>query len=140
MPIILDLSNLIIPKSVVREKYIGGETQFIQDHQIDASEGRHTQDSMLFSLVRMNPDEFNLENLVQNGLEFTDGISNDFVIHTRYGGFLWEADWARGNALFLWHKDEDSTKIDRAELIGSKMTIGQIQDALEQNEHFLNIG
>ena len=47
MPIATELTNLLIPKDVVSKKYFGGESQFIQDLNINDSNNRHSQDDEL---------------------------------------------------------------------------------------------
>ena len=51
MPIAVELANLLIPKDVVAKKYFGGESQFMQDFNINDFNNRHSQDDELFSIA-----------------------------------------------------------------------------------------
>jgi len=49
---------------------------------------------LLFSLVKMNADEFDIDELIDNGLSYNDNVqtSNDFAIYSKYGGAFWELE------------------------------------------------
>jgi len=68
-PVYLHISNLIIKKEAIAEKYNGGLEKFRKDYNIPESE-INQEDGSLFSLGKMNPDEFDIEKLLQNGLSF----------------------------------------------------------------------
>jgi hypothetical protein len=138
MPIATELTNLLIPKDVVSKKYFGGESQFIQDFNINDSNNRHSQDDELFSIAAMNADEYDIDTLVNKGLEFKNDSSNDFVICSRYGGFYWNVDWVEGNYMFIWHKKASQGKVERAIHIGTKMTMDKIAEMVEENPSFLD--
>jgi len=138
MPIATELTNLLIPKDVVSKKYFGGESQFIQDFNINDSNNRHSQDDELFSIAAMNADEYDIDTLVNKGLEFKNDSSNDFVICSRYGGFYWNVDWVEGNYMFIWHKKASQSKVERAIHIETKMTMDKIAEMVEENPTFLD--
>lgn len=138
MPIAVDLNNLIIPKEVIRQKYFGGEAQFLKDYRINDPHTRNDQDDELFSLAAMNFNEFDIDHLTSNGLSFKESYSEDFIIHTRYNGFLWDVNWIDGNELFIWHKDAHNDKIKRALFICNNMTMDKIEEALQENPAFLS--
>jgi len=138
MPIATELTNLLIPKDVVSKKYFGGESQFIQDFNINDSNNRHSQDDELFSIAAMNADEYDIDTLVNKGLEFKNDSSNDFVICSRYGGFYWNVDWIEGNYMFIWHKKASQSRVERAIHIGNKMTMDKIAEMVEENPSFLD--
>lgn len=121
MPVYLNLANLIVLKSSVVKSYRGGLEQFRLDYHIN-SENLNQEDDLLFSITRMNVDEFDLDSLVDNGLHYDDSNcrSMDFTIHGRLSGFVWEIDWLAENAVFAWHKE------DNPDLIGKAILMGQI--------------
>lgn len=106
MPVYIHLANLILDKKAVERKYSGGLEHFRNDYDID-KDGPNTEDHEVFSLTKMNPDEFAIEALVEKGMDFDfdNGVSKDFVILTRYSGCLWEVDWIRSNQVYAWHKE-----------------------------------
>ncbi|MDA7744606.1 hypothetical protein N8911_00760 [bacterium] len=140
MPIAIELVNLLIPKDVVAKKYLGGESQFIQDFNINDSNNRHSQDDELFSIAAMNADEYDIDALKSRGLEFNSEASSsiDFVICSRYGGFYWNVDWIEGNYMFIWHKRAAQSKIERAIHIETKMTMDKIAEMVEESPTFLD--
>lgn len=140
MPIAIELVNLLIPKDVVAKKYLGGESQFIQDFNINDSNNRHSQDDELFSIAAMNADEYDIDALKSRGLEFNSeaSSSNDYVICSRYGGFYWNVDWIEGNYMFIWHKRATQNKVERAIHIETKMTMDKIAEMVEENPTFLD--
>ena len=115
MPIYIHLANLIVPKPVIEKKYAGGADQFRTDYSIDG-DNRHQEDDLLFSISRMNCDDYDLNKLVEKGLDydFKEGRSTDFTILSRYGGVLWDMDWLEYNDMFAWHINTEEEKIDMA--------------------------
>ena len=66
MPVYLHPANLIVNKKAIAERYKGGIEQFRKDF---AGENQYfTEDVELFSLARMNPDEFDEAKLIDGGL------------------------------------------------------------------------
>jgi len=64
MPIYIDLNNLIITKNIIANKYKGGLKQFC--HWFDNNKGeRWQEDKELFSIVRMNIVDGDIEHLVE---------------------------------------------------------------------------
>lgn len=118
MPIYLHLATLIIDKDVVKQKYKGGVTQFQIDYST-SSDNFHQEDHELFALAAMNIDEFNIEKLLDKGLDFNPELqtSNDFTIKPRYGECLWRVDWLEDNGIFAWHKDASADLIKKADEI-----------------------
>lgn len=132
MPIYIDLANLIIPKKVIEQKYLGGLAAFrnyFTDCEIQ-------EDDELLSIAKMNEDEFDIEHLVSN-LVFYDEAQNsskDFVIVLRYGGVLWEVDWLIENKIFAWHKTCSQEVVDRA-LGVSAMNFEEISVKIKRGEN-----
>jgi len=115
MPVYIELANLIVPKPVIEKKYAGGADQFRTDYSIDG-DNHHQEDDLLFSISRMNCDDYDLNKLVEKGLDydFKEGRSTDFTILSRYGGVLWDMDWLEYNGMFAWHINTEEEKIDMA--------------------------
>ncbi len=133
MPIYIHLANMIVDKKIIDTKYYGGCNQFRIDWDIDA--GIYNQeDDELFGVARMNADEFDIEKLIQGGLEYNEDAenSNDFVIITRYDGALWQTDWLDNNGIFAWHSNCIQEQKDRALHIGEVMTMQEVIDLSEK--------
>ena len=138
MPIVLDLSNLIIEKSIIEEKYHGGLEAF-RERYIKSITPKNSEDNMLFSLVKMNADEFDIDELIYNGLSYNENTqtSNDFTIYSKYGGAYWQLENLNSNSLFVWHREDDELKIVKARYIGEVMLISEIQEAYEQGKEII---
>ncbi len=115
MPVAIDNFNLVIPKSVIAEKYAGGTFYFKLDLGFDSSL-YHIEDQELYILREMNVDDFDMYTLIKNGLHFDheNYHSTDFAIRTLLNGFLWPADWLRHNEVFMWHEDASDMAIEEA--------------------------
>lgn len=133
MPVYLDLANLVFEKKLLDQKYFGGCDQFRLDWNIIDSEVNQ-EDDELISLVSMNIDEFEIEKLIENGLEFNSDLqySNDFVAISRYGGAHWETDWLNSNETFAWHVNCDPKQKERAVHISEIMTMDKIQELYDK--------
>lgn len=109
MPLYSDLAILVIPKSILEEKYTGGLEKFREVYRIADENNHHQEDSELVGLVAMNPDEFDIDRLVAAGLHFDEKskTSRDFTVYVRYGDALWEIPTIENNALYIWHTDCD---------------------------------
>ena len=131
MPIYIHLANLIVPKPVIEKKYTGGADQFRTDYSIDG-DNRHQEDDLLFSISRMNCDDYDLSKLVERGLDydFKEGRSTDFTILSRYGGVLWDMDWLEYNGMFAWHINTEEEKIDMARK-RNELTMDKISEMFE---------
>ena len=138
MPTYIHLANLIIDKKAVISKYIGGLEQFRIDYKI-GGENFNQEDDQLFSIARMNVDEFNIDALVELGLsyDYENSFSNDFVIRPRYGTYLWPADWVEDNEIFAWHKECDADLIEKANKI-AETTMDEIEKAFARGEEPFN--
>jgi len=131
MPIYIHLANLIVPKPVIEKKYAGGADQFRKDYSIDG-DNHHQEDDLLFSISRMNCDDYDLNKLVEKGLDydFKEGRSTDFTILSRYGGVLWDMDWLEYNGMFAWHINTEEEKIDMARK-RNELTMDKISEMFE---------
>lgn len=127
MPVYLDLTNIVFDKGLLERKYPGGCDQFRLDWNVIKNE-THQEDDELISLGFMNFDEFQIEKLIDKGLEFDAELqrSNDFVAISRYGGKHWEADWLQDNETFAWHVNCAPKQKERAVEIGEVMTMDKI--------------
>lgn len=134
MPVFIHLANLIIPKSILEEKYPGGVSKFRKEYKID-EENNHQEDRELFNLAAMNSSEFDILDLMENGISYDSKtiFSEDFTIIHRYGGTAWEPRWLRYNAVFAWHKTADEKAIQKAEEIAN-VTVDKIAEAFDRGE------
>jgi len=138
MPIYIHLANIVVDKKIIDKKYDGGCNQFRIDWDIDT--GIYNQeDDELFGVARMNYDEFDIEKLIEGGLEYNEDLenSNDFVIVTRYDGPLWKTDWLDNNGIFVWHSKCIQEQKERAIHIGEVMTMEEIIDLGEKGVNVL---
>lgn len=135
MPTYINLSNLIVLKSVVQEKYPGGLEQFRSDYKI-GTDIYFQEDNELFSVASMNPDEADIEELISKGLHFDEELqgSDDFTILSRYGGCLWKTDWIVSNELFAWHKNANTSSVAKAIDLGNK-TMKELSDMFDRDEN-----
>lgn len=138
MAVYLHISNLIIHKKSLTEKYFGGIAQFKKDFGFSPSE-INQEDGQLIELAQMNPDEFDIEKLLANGLSFNEDLqfSNDFVLVYRYGDIYWKVDWLEHNKVFAWHKNSNNMELERVNKI-SNMTMDEIVKLMENGENLLD--
>ncbi len=82
----------------------------------------------------MNMDEFEMEKLINRGLEFDAELqfSNDFVTISRYGGERWTTNWLASNGTFAWHVNCQPLQKERAVHIGEVMTMDKIQELFDK--------
>ena len=101
MPIYVHLSNFIVDKKAVERSFNGGVDAFRERFMIN-SEPYNQEDNQLFSISRMNVDEFDIRRFIIGGLFFDEEkqYSNDFTICQRYGGIMWKVDWLLENKVF----------------------------------------
>lgn len=139
MPTYIHLANLIINKEAVEKKVVGGCEAF-RKYVHERENELLQEDDELFSLTRMNYDEFNLDKLVEFGLDFDDKnfCSKDFVLIVRYGGELWSVDWLENNLIFAWHVESDSALINKAKEV-SNMLMDDIVELIERGENPLTV-
>jgi hypothetical protein len=137
MPVYLHTANLIVLKQAVEETYSGGLNQFRLDYGL-AGETLNQEDRLLFSITRMNIDEFDIDNMVKEGLAYDaiSGTSTDFVLHGRLTGLFWEVPWLRSNEIFAWHTHERASAIEQALKI-SNMTMDQIAELKDSGVNLL---
>jgi len=135
MPTYIHLANLIIHKSAIEQKMAGGCTAFRENYLFQNIE-LNQEDNYTFSLTRMNPDEFDLDALIELGLVYDEASnsSTDFTIVTRYGGILWEVDWLQQNGIYAWHMDSSTEEIALAK-IKSDMLMTEMVEIIERGEN-----
>ena len=134
MPTFIELVNIVIPKDIINEKYKGGIDAF-RKWFVEKNGKRRQEDNELFAVARMNSCDDVIEYLTANGLNFDyeNKRSDDFACVYRYGGAVWEVEWLRYNATYIWHKNCDKDKIAQAERI-NKMDMDVIADAIDRGE------
>ena len=135
MPTYIHLANLIIHKSAIEQKIVGGCAAFRENYLFQNIE-LNQEDNYTFSLTRMNPDEFDLDTLIELGLVYDEGqnSSTDFTIVTRYGGILWDVDWLQQNGIYVWHVDSSTEEIALAK-IKSDMLMSEMAEIIESGEN-----
>lgn len=117
MPLYAQLSNLIVNKDAVKNKYIGGLESFRKKY-INNSQPYNQEDNHLFSLSKMNSDEFEIQDLINEGLSFDTEkqFSNDFTILSRYGGLHWEVEWIKNYySVFFAHINSSKWELEKVE-------------------------
>ena len=135
MPTYVHNCNLIIRKSVVAEKYVGGNRQFRKDYSIGTSEVNQ-EDDELFCLGSMNVEDFDLDKLTEKGLNFDaeKQFSADFTILYRSGKCSWATDWLINDTIFAWDILTSETCLEKANRISS-MNMDQIRAMFENGEN-----
>lgn len=130
MPIYLNIYNLIIKKDTIIEKYIGGLEQFRMDYQINNSE-INQEDDELFAIGAINLDEFDIDDLILNGLSFDNNNQslNDFTIIYRYDNSLSEVNWLKHNRVFAWHIETSNISLALVNQI-SEMSMDKIGELI----------
>jgi len=135
MPVYIHLANLFIKKSAVENKYEGGIVKFREDFFI-GGDNYNQEDNELFSIAKMNTDEFDLDYLISNGLDYEVNLhtSIDFTIKSRYGDYEWQCDWINDNNLFAWHINANANLIAKAIALGN-LTKDKIEEMFEKKEN-----
>ena len=126
MPIYIDLSNLIISKSVVELRYNGGLDSF-RDRFINSNNPRNQEDDELFQIAKMNPDEFNFQLLESEGLFLEKG---DYDIINKYG-YKANVDWLKIKFPFINDSNCEPIQIKLAHHLAS-MTMDIIMKEQEK--------
>ena len=131
MPIHIHLANLIIRKTAIDEKVVGGCYAF-RSSLLYQGNKLNQEDDEVFSMTRMNPDEFDIDILIALGLDYNESTysSIDFTIVTRYGGMLWEADWLAHDTTYAWHTSADPSSIQEAKNKSEQL----MDDVIAMNE------
>jgi hypothetical protein len=135
LPVYIHPATLVIDKRAINKKYNGGLNQFRDDYFMPKSE-RMQEDDELIAINALNPEDFDLEKLVENGLSFDEEnqYSNDFAIVLRYSSEYWKVDWLTENSVFAWHINSDQRCIHRAKEI-SEMSTETIAEKMEEGEN-----
>ena len=135
MPTYIHLANLIINKSAIEQKVKGGCAAF-REHKIFTNIELNQEDNDVFSLTRMNPDEFDTVTLQEMGLDYNEkeDTSTDFNMVTRYGGVLWKVDWLEQNGIYAWHVNSSQEEINLAKE-KSNMLMSDAIKQIEQGEN-----
>jgi len=126
MPIYLHPTSIIFNKESIKSNFISGIEGFKVLFENDC--GLHKQeDNELYCFSRMNIDFFDLNKFIESGINFDKAkqFSNDFTIHRRYFGYLWEVNWIEDNEVFAWHKScakEEKQEMQRI----SNLTVDEI--------------
>ena len=102
MSIRLQFYNFIIPKEFISKKYLGGYKNFSKS----CPNNTFQEDNELVSISFMNPADVDwfCGELAQNGLDYSNNHSNDFVVTNSVFGNLWDVDWLARDAYHCWYK------------------------------------
>ena len=135
MPTYIHLANLIINKSALEQKVKGGCAAF-REHKIFTNIELNREDNDVFSLTRMNPDEFDTGTLQEMGLDYNEieDKSTDFTMVTRYGGVLWKVVWLEQNGIYAWHVNSSPEETNLAKE-KSNMFMSDAIKQIEQGEN-----
>ena len=138
MPVYLYPATLVIDKKAVADKYNGGLDQFRKDHFV-ADTDRAQEDDELLAINGMDPEDFDIDDLVRKGLDFDEAkqSSNDFAIVTRYKNVYWKVNWVMDNSVFAWHINTHKKCEDRANVI-SNMPMQIIMDKMDEGVNFFD--
>jgi len=79
MPVYIHLANLFIKKSAVENKYKGGIVKFREDFFI-SGDNYNQEDNELFSIAKMNTDEFDLDYLFSKGLDYEVNLHTQLIL------------------------------------------------------------
>lgn len=137
MAVYLHHANLIVNKEAILEKYKGGIIAFRRKY-INEKEPFNQEDDYLFSVSRWNIDEFDIDELAANGLSYNAATkhSEDFVLHARLEGFLWDTPWIKTNQIFGWHINAGLAEIAEANRI-SNLPYDQIVELQQKGRNLL---
>jgi hypothetical protein len=91
MAIELEFINLVVRKSTLEAKYIGGLAQFKTD--LPNKSMREDEELIRFGCMNWNDLEHFTDIIVAKGLEYKDQETNDFVVISSLQGALWQVDW-----------------------------------------------
>ncbi len=135
MAVYLHIFTLLVNKTAVSEKYKGGIEKFREDYNIPLSE-INQEDDELFALGQMNPDLYDIDKLISEGLSFDSEkqSSDDFTILYRYGDFFWEVNWLKHNKVFAWHINTADDVLKRVDEI-SNMHLERIIELAEEGRN-----
>ena len=110
---------------------VGDSTKF------DDNKGsRWQEDKECFLIAQMECNMHYIDFLFEQGLhyDYNTNSSVDFACVKRYGGAIWEVEWLRYNAAYIWHKDSHKDKVAYAEKINN-MKMEDIAEAIERGEN-----
>lgn len=103
MSIEIEFINLIIPKEIIIEKYVGGLNKF----KSDCPNKSLREDESLIRVGFMNNNDLYkfLDLVTSYGLEYKEGFTTDFVIINVLSGLSWEVDWVEHDFRSCWFKE-----------------------------------
>ena len=82
MPVYIHLSNLVFDKSDIEQHYKGGIEAFRE--RFFWKDSNNQEDNEIISIAAMNPDEFPVDELKENGMKPIFDAGNYDVVN-RYG-------------------------------------------------------
>lgn len=101
MSIAIEFINLIVPKMILDEKYVGGVDKFKRD----SPNKSFKEDDSLVRVGFMNYNDLYifLDFVTSNGLEYIEKSTTDFVIISVLSGASWEVDWIDYDESSCWY-------------------------------------
>jgi hypothetical protein len=100
MAIPIEFINLIIRKSTLQSKYLGGLEQFIKD--IPNQSFREDEELVRFGCMNNSDLERFIDLTLERGLEYNEKDTDDFVIINIYSGSSWDVNWLEHDYERCW--------------------------------------
>ena len=110
MPVYCDISQLVVAKKTLQEKYSGGVEAFKK--RFNWEKGKDREDAELLSFLSMHAASFEI--LPELGYDAATNTATDYVLIYRYQGLIWDVDWVETDKVFIWHKDCKLSAYNRA--------------------------
>ena len=101
MPVFCCISQLVVNKKALLEKYDGGVEAFKK--RFGFNKERDREDTELLSFVSMDAAQFQI--LPELGYDRATNTATDYVLIYRYEGLIWPVDWVETDKVFIWHKN-----------------------------------
>lgn len=136
MAIYLHICTIIINKQAIHDKYAGGLAQFKVDFHFTASD-MHQEDKRLVSFGMWDQDQFDIQALVEAGLEYheSDPQTSDILVIYRYND-AGDNGWLHHNQVFAWHIDAGEKELHLVETI-SNMAVDDINVLRDMGHNLL---
>lgn len=133
MPTYIHPANLVLEIKAVESHYKGGLNAFYADHK---NWKEIHEDNEIIRVAAMNVDDFDIDLLVERGLEFdpVKQSSSHFCVYGRYGYIGWVCPWLVMGDVFCWHVNCDEELIDRAKNI-MNTPVNDLSDAFDRGEN-----
>jgi len=101
LPVYCHISQLVVNKKALTEKYDGGVEAFKK--RFGFNKDRDREDTELLSFVSLDAAQFQI--LPELGYDRATNTATDYVLIYRYEGLIWPVDWVKTDKVFIWHTD-----------------------------------